>query len=286
MARNDRPAAAFERGSAFAEDLSMRRLDRSAGAGVACLALLALAGAATAQTDAPARDPQAMAAVARMAKAIEGAKALHVHGEIEWDVLQPDGQTITFGGVRDLTFARPDRLRASIDLREGVRRDLYYDGKQVTLHDAGANVYATLAQSGPVVDVALLLGERFGVPIALAEFLAPDLGAKLDAEIKGATFVGPATVDGVECEHVALQVPVGGMQLWIGTKDALPRRIMIRYELVDGVPQFRARLTEWDLSPRVSDDTFAFEPPKGAEKIAFAVQGPAPKQESKQEDSK
>ncbi len=279
MARNDRLAAVSERGSAFAEDFEMTRLDRCAMPGVACLALLALAGAAIAQTGAPARDPKAMAAVARMAQAIEGAKALHVRGEIEWDVLQPDGQTISFGGMRDLTLARPDRLRATVDLREGVRRDLYYDGKQVTLHDAGANVYATLAQSGPVVDVALLLGDRFGVPIALAEFLAPDLGAKLDAGIQGATFVGPATVDRVECEHVVLQVPVGGMQLWIGKKDALPRRITIRYELADGVPQFRAHLAEWDLSPKVADDTFTFEPPKGAEKIAFAAQGPAPKKE-------
>jgi hypothetical protein len=279
MAGNDRLAAARERGSAFAEESEMRRRDRCARSGLACLALLALASAATAQTVAATRDPQAMAAVDRMAAAIAGAKALHVRGEIEWDVLQPDGQAITFGGMRDLTFARPDRLRASVDLREGVRRELYYDGKQITLHDADAGVYATLPRSGPVGDVAVFLGEQFGIPIALAEFLAPDLGARLDAEIAAASFVGRATVDGVECDHVALRVPVGGMQLWIGAKDGMPRRIAIRYELADGVPQFRARLTEWNLSPRVSDETFAFEAPKGAEKIAFAAPGPAPKQE-------
>ena len=49
-----------------------------------------------------------------------------------------------------------------------------------------------------------------------------------------------------------------------------PRRITITYEHEKGSPQFRARLSGWDLSPQVTDATFAFEPPKGAEKIAFA----------------
>jgi hypothetical protein len=60
------------------------------------------------------------------------------------------------------------------------------------------------------------------------------------------------------------------MQLWIGKDDSLPRRITITYEHETGRPQFRARLTGWDLSPQITDATFAFDPPKGAEKIAFA----------------
>ena len=56
----------------------------------------------------------------------------------------------------------------------------------------------------------------------------------------------------------------------IGQDDSLPRRITITYEHEEGRPQFRARLTDWDLSPRLKDSTFEFDPPKGAEKIAFA----------------
>ena len=69
------------------------------------------------------------------------------------------------------------------------------------------------------------------------------------------------------------------MQLWVATQDSLPRRITITYEHEEGRPQFRARFAEWDLSPRVSDSTFVFDPPKGVEKIAFAVQGTAPPKE-------
>jgi hypothetical protein len=61
------------------------------------------------------------------------------------------------------------------------------------------------------------------------------------------------------------------MQMWVDTKTGLPSRITITYEHEAGQPQFRARFEDWDLSPRVSDSTFAFDPPKGAEKIVFAV---------------
>jgi len=45
---------------------------------------------------------------------------------------------------------------------------------------------------------------------------------------------------------------------------------VITYEHEEGRPQFRARFDGWDLSPKASDGVFAFEPPKGAERIAFA----------------
>jgi hypothetical protein len=69
------------------------------------------------------------------------------------------------------------------------------------------------------------------------------------------------------------------MQLWVAKDDSLPRRITITYEHETGRPQFRARLTGWDLSPQVTDATFAFDPPKDAEKIAFAPRPTAGKKE-------
>ena len=74
----------------------------------------------------------------------------------------------------------------------------------------------------------------------------------------------------MRCDHVALRNSTNGLELWIGQDDSLPRRIVIGYEHEEGNPQFRARLSGWDLAPKVKDATFAFAPPKGAEKIAFA----------------
>ena len=218
----------------------------------------------------PSLDPRATEIVQRMAERIATAAQFRLDGEIAWDVVQSDGQTLEFGATRELVLQRPDHLRVDIDLREGGKRRLLYDGKQVVLQDLEQNVYATDPRTGPVDEVAEFVSDRLGIPVALSDFLSPDLPRLLSERLDSASYVGESTIDGVRCDHVALRNEVAGMQLWIGQSDSLPRRIAITYEDEEGRPQFRARLTGWDLSPTVKDSTFAFDPPKGAEKIAFA----------------
>jgi len=66
------------------------------------------------------------------------------------------------------------------------------------------------------------------------------------------------------------------VQLWIAKGDQpLPRRMVITYTRAEGQPQFRAQFSDWNLSPEVPDSLFAFTPPTGAVKIAFAPRRPA-----------
>jgi hypothetical protein len=133
--------------------------------------------------------------------------------------------------------------------------------------------------------MAAFVANRLGIPLALSEFLSPDLPKLLGERLVSASYVGEATLDGVLCDHVALRNDVVGMQLWVGQDDSLPRRITITYEHEAGSPQFRARLTGWDLSPQITDTTFRFDPPKDAEKVAFAPRPTAGKK-AKKEGSK
>ena len=205
-----------------------------------------------------------------MAERIVAADRIRVGGEIAWDSVQADGQTLEFGATRELVLQRPDHLRVDIDLREGGKRRLFYDGHQIVLEDLTQNVYASAPQTGPVDDVVAFVADRFGIPVALSELLSPELPKLLSEDLASASDVGESTIDGVRCDHVALRNGSVGMQLWIGQDDSLPRRITITYEHEEGRPQFRARFTGWDLSPKITKATFAFEPPKGSEKIAFA----------------
>jgi len=215
-------------------------------------------------------DPHAAEIVQRMAHRIVAADHFRIGGEVAWDVVQSDGQTLEFGATRELVLQRPDHLRADIDLREGGKRRLLYDGRQIVLEDLERKVYAIQPYTGPVDDMAEFVSDRLGFPVALSDFLSPDLPKLLGEHLASASYVGESTVDGVRCDHVALRNEIGGMQLWVAQDDSLPRRITITYEHETGRPQFRARLTGWDLSPQVTDATFAFDPPKDAEKIAFA----------------
>ena len=227
----------------------------------------------------PSVDPKAAEIVQRMAERIVAAERLSLAGEVAWDVVQADGQTLEFGATREVVLQRPDHLRVDIELREGGKRRLLYDGKQIVLQDLEQNVYATAPRTGPVDETVEFVSDRLGIPVALSEFLSPDLPKLLSERLDSASYVGEATIDDVRCDHVALRNEVAGMQLWIGQEDSLPRRITITYEHEEGRPQFRARLTEWDLSPRIKDSTFAFDSPKGAEKIAFAPRATAARKE-------
>ena len=219
---------------------------------------------------APRVDPHAMEIVQRMAERIATAGQFSLRGDIAWDVVQSDGETLEFGATRELVLQRPDHLRVDLDLREGGKRLLLYDGKQIVLEDLAQNVYATAPRTGPVDDAVAFVANRLGVPVALSEFLSPDLPELLAARTSSASWVGESVIGGARCDHVALRNDVVGLQLWIGQGDSLPRRLAITYEHETGRPQFRARFTAWDLSPTLTDATFAFDPPKGAEKIAFA----------------
>ncbi len=232
-------------------------------------------------------DPHAAEIVQRMAERIVAADRIHIGGEVAWDVVQADGQTLEFGATREVVLQRPDHLRVDIDVREGGKRRLLYDGKQIVLEDLEHKVYATDPRTGPVDEMVAFVSDRLGIPVALSEFLSPDLPKLLSERLASASYVGESTIDGVRCDHVALRNEVAGMQMWVGQDDSLPRRITITYEHEKGSPQFRARLTGWDLSPKVTDATFGFDPPKDAEKIAFAPRPTAGKKTAgKKEGSK
>jgi hypothetical protein len=60
------------------------------------------------------------------------------------------------------------------------------------------------------------------------------------------------------------------MQVWIAQgEQPLPRRVILTYKNAPGQPQYRADLSEWNLSPTVADNSFTFTPPAGAEQIPF-----------------
>jgi hypothetical protein len=225
------------------------------------------------------KDPVALAVVERMTARLVGSDRLAMHGEISWDVVQPDGRTLEFGATRKVVLRRPDRLRVELEPREGGAKRLLYDGSQLVLQDLDHDVYATVAQSGPVDDVVGYAAERLGVPVALAEFLSPDLPKLLTEKIDDASYVGESTVDGELCDHVSLRNDHAGMQLWVSQADSLPRRITITYEQEPGQPQFRARFAGWDLAPETPDSLFAFAPPASAERVAFAPLPAAPSPE-------
>jgi hypothetical protein len=233
------------------------------------MCVLGSATAASGQTH-EALDPAAVAILRRMTDHLRNMPSFRVHAEFEYDAVQADGQTIEFGSIREVSVRRPDRLRAEATDRSGARRSIFYDGRQLTLLDWEEAVYASAEKTGDLDAILGYAAEHLGIPIPFGELISNQFGEQMKESLVFAAVVGVETLEGVRCDHLALRNPDRGIQLWVQQgEEPLLRRISITYEQAPGRPQFRAQITKWQISPRLPDSHFAFELPKGMERIRF-----------------
>jgi hypothetical protein len=245
------------------------------------------AGTPTLGTAASARDAQAMATFKRMADFLSQAQRLSVTAEIGFDVVQASGEKLEFGETRQFLIRRPDRARIDITKRDGTTSGFRFDGQEIAVFNTREHVYATAAKPGTLDEAIAYFLNDLDMRFPLAEFFSTQLAEALPAKVIAAYNVGPERIMGVSCEHVAFQGDQADLQLWVAQGDQpLPCRLVITYKATEGQPQFWAQFSDWSLSPEVPDAQFAFTPPEGAARIAFAARKPAPAAQGKQKEKK
>jgi hypothetical protein len=103
-------------------------------------------------------------------------------------------------------------------------------------------------------------------------------------DVVSGTYVGPATVRGVSCHHLAFRGNETDWQLWIedGPRP-VPCKFVITSKKVQGLPEFTVEFSQWNFSPRLGDEVFHFTPPGDAKRINFLtdVAGPGTKGDKK-----
>jgi hypothetical protein len=217
--------------------------------------------------DKPAVEPRADELLKRMGDYLGQAQFYSVSAELWQDVRLSSGQRIQSGRNVELQVRRPNRLRAVV---RSARRDreLLYDGKAFTLFNRVQNFYGTVRTSGSLDEAMDVASERFGVAIPLEDFIRGDPHKDLLAKATSGAYIGPASVLGVPCEHLAFTQTNIDWQIWIenGAKP-VPRKFVITYKDEPDSPQFTAIFSNWDFETKLPDPVFKFEPPAGATKI-------------------
>jgi hypothetical protein len=245
------------------------------------------AGTPTPSTAAPARDAQAMAILQRMADYLSHTQRFSVTADIGFDVVQESGEKLEFGETRQFVIRRPDRARVDITKRDGATSGFRFDGQEIAVFNTKEQVYATAAKPGTLDAAIAYFINDLDMRFPLAEFFSTRLAETLPAKVLTAYNVGQERIMGVACEHLAFRGNQADMQLWVAQGDQpLPCRLVITYKVAEGQPQFWAQFSDWNLSPDVPDAQFAFTPPDGATKIAFAARKPAPTAQGKQKEKK
>ena len=135
------------------------------------------------------------------------------------------------------------------------------------------NVRGTWAQTmvpGTLDEMLDDVARRYSLPVPIADVIySVPYDAFIGRSTKGG-FVGRETIDGVSCAHLSYGDEFVDVQVWVpSTGRPLPRRVHLVYKKTQGAPSARIDFTSWDLSPKISDGTFAFKPGEATTAVAF-----------------
>jgi hypothetical protein len=212
----------------------------------------------------------ALAAFERMSAFLGAQARLRFEADVSWDVAQPGGEVLEFGGWREVALVRPDRVFAESQDRNGGTDRVIFDGTTLTVALLDLRLYAQTEQPGDF-DAALdHLESKAGVPTPLSDLIQADLYGVVAERIEQARQIGRALVGDVACGHYWFRSADTDFELWIAEgADPLPRRMVIRYRGADSRPTFRALFSGWDLAPELGEADFAFIPAEGSKAVGF-----------------
>ena len=177
------------------------------------------------------------------------------------------GQKLQFSRTLHMEVKRPGGLHLEIASPHS-QRGFWYDGKSLTILDRQGNFYSTAPMPG-TLDAALdEARDKFGIDLPLSDLAVSDPYKNATAKVQKGTYYGLSPVMGVNCHHLAFTQENVDWQMWVedGPQPFI-RKFVITHKNEEGAREFTAFISHWDMTQRISDSDFAFEPPRGATKI-------------------
>ncbi len=211
----------------------------------------------------------------RMAEFLAKTPKFSVNLKASFEVIQESGQKIEFGENRKVILSRPNGLRVEVEHSDGEKHLVQYDGKEITVFNPSQNVYAQASKPGGVDEAVKFFLRDLGMRLPLAMLLTSRFPEEIERRTQALDYVEDTVIDGKPAHHLAGRTETVDYQVWIaeGAKP-LPLQIVLTYKNVEGMPDYRAQFSDWNLNPKVKDAQFAFTPSKEARKISFVAQLP------------
>jgi hypothetical protein len=222
--------------------------------------------APTAPSAAPVVEPEALDALKRMGAHLQTLKRFQVSTEVTGERVLADGQKLQHTARAQLDVVRPDRLRVRM-VSARAERELFFDGRTVTLFTPAQKYYSTVDFTGTLGDLVARMQEKYGVEVPLSDlFLWGTPAAPLD-KIESAMNAGQQFIGRDLCDHYAFRQGNFDWQIWI-TADSkpLPRKMVITNRADEARPQ-SSSVIDWNLKPTFKDSVFKFTPPAGVTQV-------------------
>jgi len=219
----------------------------------------------------PKIDPESFADLLESLDFLSKAERFSFTADVQYDVLQGNGQKLEFGGAHKVTVVRPDKLYAEVESRDGTKKVFVFDGKDIYYADLAENVYASVPRPGDINQAVDYFTEDLDMPLPIGQLVSSDAAEFVKKEIYAGGFVEQDSIDGVLSEHLAFRTQNLDFQVWVASEgDPVQTRLVIDYKTYPASPQYRASFRDWNFKPEVEDSLFVFKPADGMRKIEFA----------------
>ena len=200
---------------------------------------------------APQLDAEAMAIMEKSIIFLENLDSFEIHGAAVFDVVQEDGQHLQFETKTRLIQQRPDKLYAEKVRDDGDIHRLWYDGKQVSILKVADNAYAQFQAPDTIDGMLDMLENLIRDPHPMADLLYSDLSHLL-IQPESAVNVGPSSVAGFPCSHLAFRNSELDWQIWVERSDTpFIRKVVVTYRNEPGIPQYISYLYLWNIQPEL-----------------------------------
>lgn len=225
--------------------------------------------AAITTTQAAEIDPAATKMLQQMTDYLGSLPSFSVHTQNTLEHQLDSGQRIDEDISVSMTMKRPDKLQ-SRRLGGLINQAFYYDGKNLTLNNQNANVYATEAVPGSVEEMLDYAHEKLGLELPAADLVYRNVYPLLMQGVTSAIVVGKAVINDKTCTHLAFSRPDVDFQVWVAADGhPLPCKYVVTDKDTPALISTTSVFSNWNVKPSISDSSFKFVPAKGTDKVDF-----------------
>lgn len=235
---------------------------------LAALAVV-LAGGPVMAGEAPAVDPDAMAALNRMGAELRTHQTFDVKSDVTMEDVLGSGQKLQYAGTIEVQARRPNAFKIAM-VSDQKARELYYDGRSVTVFSPRLGYYASFPAPDTIAKTLERAKDNYGIELPLADLFAWGVDKSLEARVLSGFKVGPEHVGDRKCTHYAFRQKRADWQIWIADDGpALPCKLVITSTGDTSMPQYSSVL-HWSFPSSIPDKVFTFAAPATAKKIVIA----------------
>lgn len=211
-------------------------------------------------------EPAARARAKEVAAKLTGAKTIRLTAKHQLDPRLGVGSRLEKGPL-EITMKRPNQFHA-IQKAGAETREIAYDGKTLCMMHPEMKHHAMESlRASSIEEFSDKVDERFGFRPPIAELLANDLASTLFLHVTSAKLVENQWLGFARCDRLHLEQEGMALDLWVGAKDGLPRRMLLTFTDLPNHPTWDIRLKKWEFNSPVDESLFSKRPAADSLKV-------------------